>query len=69
MGIAIRIGATKSSLKGLVDNYTEQGRRAISVTCPASKCLIDKELTETGTRSRSARILIPQAFTYLASAM
>jgi CBS domain-containing protein len=38
MAIAIRIDATKTSLKSLVDNYTKQGRPAVRVTCPESKC-------------------------------
>jgi len=38
MGIAIRIDATKTSLKPLVDNYIKEGRPAVRVTCPASKC-------------------------------
>jgi CBS domain-containing protein len=38
MAIAIRIDATKSSLKSLVDDYSKQGRPAVRVTCPESKC-------------------------------
>jgi hypothetical protein len=38
MGIAIRIDATNSSLKSLVDDYTKQGRTGVTVTCPESKC-------------------------------
>ena len=38
MAIAIRVDATKSRLKNLVDDYTKQGRPAVHVTCPESKC-------------------------------
>lgn len=38
MAIAIRIDATKTSLKNLVDNYTKEDRPAVRVTCPESKC-------------------------------
>ena len=38
MGIAIRIDATKSSLRSLVDDYTKQGRAGVTVTCSESKC-------------------------------
>jgi CBS domain-containing protein len=38
MAIAIRIDATKTSLKVLVDKYTSEGLPAIRVTCPEPEC-------------------------------
>lgn len=38
MAIAIRIDATKTSLKRLVDKYTKADRPAIRVRCPESTC-------------------------------
>lgn len=38
MAIAIRIDATKTRLKVLVENYTKESRPAIHVACPESKC-------------------------------
>ena len=38
MAIAIRLDATKTSLKSLVDNYTKQGRPTVRVTCHEGKC-------------------------------
>jgi hypothetical protein len=38
MAIAIRIDASATSLKSLVDSYTKEGRPAIRMTCPEAKC-------------------------------
>ena len=38
MAILIRKDATQTSLRKLVDGYTEGGRTYVKLTCPASKC-------------------------------
>jgi hypothetical protein len=38
MAIAIRQDAARTSLKKLVDKYTEEGRAFLKVSCPTSNC-------------------------------
>jgi hypothetical protein len=38
MGIAIRKDAAQTTLRKLVDKYTEEGRTCLKMTCPTSKC-------------------------------
>jgi hypothetical protein len=38
MAIAIRKDAVQTSLKGLVESYTEEGRTYLTMTCPLPNC-------------------------------
>ena len=38
MAIAIRRDAAQTSLRKLVERYTEEGRTCLKMTCPSSQC-------------------------------